>query len=175
MLQKQQHSWTSFGSYPLYFMVYPYLLVVLLHSPSQTHESPKLLHMKCCVIECELMLMKLNEPYNELEISRYLDSLHFCVLKNCPHFFYPFIEAMLWSINSHYKKSRPFLLRISVKKNPIWIYPHVECYFEQVVLDLIISIGSFWLVYFTKFFLLVHCDNNIIWAVTKCIYYLKFI
>ncbi len=54
-------------------MVYPYLLIVFLHSPSQTHESPNLLHMKCYVIESKLMLMKLNEFYNELEISRYLD------------------------------------------------------------------------------------------------------
>jgi len=95
MLQKQQLSWTSFGSYPLYPVVYLYFLVMLLHSPSQTHESPNLLHMKCCVIESKLMLMKLNEPYNELEISRYLDFLHFCVLKNCLNFFDPFIKAVL--------------------------------------------------------------------------------
>jgi hypothetical protein len=95
MLQKQQHSWTSFGSYPLYPVVYLYLLVMLLHFPSQTNESPNPLHMKCCVIESELMLMKLSEPYNELEISKYLDSLHFCVLRNCLHFFDPFIEAVL--------------------------------------------------------------------------------
>ncbi len=43
--------------------------------------------MKCCVIKFELMLMKLNKPYNEFENFKYLDSLHFCVLRNCPHFF----------------------------------------------------------------------------------------
>ncbi len=95
MLQKQQHCWTSFGSYPFYPVVYLYLLIMLLHSLFQTNESPNLLHMKCCVIEFELMLMKLSEPHNELEIFRYLDSLHFCVLRSCLHFFDPFIEAVL--------------------------------------------------------------------------------
>jgi hypothetical protein len=34
--------------------------------------------MKFCDVEFELMLMKLNEP-NELEMFRYLDSLHLYV------------------------------------------------------------------------------------------------
>ncbi len=53
------------------------------------------LHMKCCVIEFELMLMKFSEPYNELEIFRYLDSLHFCVLRYCLHFFDPFMNDVI--------------------------------------------------------------------------------
>ncbi len=48
------------------------------HSPSHAHESPNLLHMKFCFNEPKLMLMKLS-GCNELEISKYLDSLHFHV------------------------------------------------------------------------------------------------
>ncbi len=48
------------------------------HSPFHAHESPNLLHMKFCFNEPKLMLMKLSGP-NALEISKYLDSLHFHV------------------------------------------------------------------------------------------------
>jgi hypothetical protein len=40
------------------------------------------------------MLIKLSGP-NELEISKYLDSLHFRVPWSCIQFFDPFVEAML--------------------------------------------------------------------------------
>jgi hypothetical protein len=50
--------------------------------------------MKFCVSECELMRMHLNKP-NELEISRYLDSLHFHVPRTYLHFLDPFANVML--------------------------------------------------------------------------------
>lgn len=75
-------------------MVYLYFLVMLLHFPSQTREFPNLMYMLFCVIGFELMLMKLSE-FNELEIFRHLDFLHFQVLTRCLHFLDPFAEAML--------------------------------------------------------------------------------
>ncbi len=67
---------------------------MLLHSTYQMHEPPNLLYMNFSVDECELMLMNLNKP-NELEISKYLDSLHFHVPKTYFHFLDPFAKAML--------------------------------------------------------------------------------
>ncbi len=48
------------------------------HFPFHAHKSLNLLHMKFCFSEPKLMLMKLSGP-NSLEISKYLDFLHFHV------------------------------------------------------------------------------------------------
>jgi hypothetical protein len=54
---------------------------------------------------------------------------------------------------------------------PIW----PKCYFKQVDLDSTVLTRSFWLVFqdwvfFIRYFLLNHCDNNIISATTIYIY-----
>jgi hypothetical protein len=52
---------------------------------------------------------------------------------------------------------------------PIW----QKCHFGQVISTSIILTRFFWLVFLTYFFLLNHHDNNVIWAMTKNMYYLK--
>jgi len=50
-----------------------------------------------------------------------------------------------------------------------------NCHSRQVDLDLTIFIGSFWLIFFIRFFLLNYHDNNIIWTTTIHIYYLNYV
>jgi hypothetical protein len=62
------------------------------------------------------------------------------------------------------------------KKNPPYgyFYPHVQLH-QSAILDMLIWILLFWLGFFgwfflLGFFLLNHCENNIIWAMTLNIY-----
>ncbi len=73
-----------------------------------------------------------------------------------------------------------FLTKNSSKKNPpiVFLPPcptWPKCHFVQVDLDLTILTRFFWLVFFIGFFLLNHCDNNIIWATTKNIHYFIYL
>jgi hypothetical protein len=86
-----------------------------------------------------------------------------------------------WLLN-HYKKFWLFLLKVLVKTKPMWFFcPHVQldqrAIFGQVDLKTTILTGSFLLVFFitffTRFYLLNHHDNNIIWAITINIYNLN--
>jgi hypothetical protein len=74
-----------------------------------------------------------------------------------------------WQISGICTRNHYFFdLGISIKQNPIWFFPPWPNYhFGQVVSNLTILTRSFWLVFLTRCFLLNHCDNIIIWAMTK--------
>jgi hypothetical protein len=81
------------------------------------------------------------------------------------------LQEITASFTKNFNKKKPpygfFALMSNLTKMPFWTSQFGLDRFDYVFLVVFFLLG-----FLTKFFLLNHRDNNIIWAMTKYIYYL---
>jgi hypothetical protein len=77
------------------------------------------------------------------------------------HFVQISLQEITTFLTENFGLKNPYM--VFLPPCPTWS----KCHFGQVYLDPTILTRSFWLPFFTRFYLLNHQDNNIIWATTK--------